>query len=231
MFDFSRMRPVLGDPGQLYNIGNALVLAGGIGGATFAALGEGEDLTGAGGRIVAHFFGSMPAVALTIAMLVFFVSGAAYSRAWAGGPPTPDPRLNRWGDILSGVGNVILGFGLVALGDAFLAICAGTIAAIGKFGSAYAGTHRLRTHWGTVAVADICKDAVLLSRLPAFLAAAGALVERFGATGLLGPTILSLSLVVSILYWAMADILLLRRNGPLMTLARHVLHRPRLPAE
>jgi hypothetical protein len=223
MLDLGKVRAALGDPGQLYNMGNALVLLGGIGGATFAAIGEGTDIGGAGVRVLGHFFGSPPSLALTAAMLVFFVSGKAYSQAWSGGGDVPDARLNQLGDILSGIGAVILGVGLTLLGGASLAVLAGAMNAVGKFGSAFAGTRGIPTPRGQILWADICKDLVLCSRVPALFAAVSGVVLAMSNVGSLGATVLSFSLVVSTVYWALADILLLRRNGPLMCTLRRLL--------
>jgi hypothetical protein len=222
MLDLAKVRSVLGDPGQLYNVGNALVLLGGVGGAAFAAIGEGSGVGDAGGRVLSHFFGSSAAVALTAATLIFFVGGAAYSRAWRVGGTAPDARLSRLGDILSGVGAVLLGIGLLTLGDALLAVSAGIIHATGKFGSAFAGPRAVRIGRIRVLWADICKDAVLCSRLPALFAAVSGLVIAMETVGSLGSTVLAFSVVVSTIYWALADILLLRRNGPLLCALRRL---------
>jgi len=222
MVQLEKLRSVLGEPGQLYNIGNWLVLVGGIGGAVFAAIGEGADLSAAAGRVAVHFFGTPAAVALTSATLVFVAGGAAYSRAWRNAA-TPDPRYCRRGDILSGVGAVILGIGLTMLGDATLALFAGLLHAGGKFGSAFAGARQVRVAGWTILLADICKDAVLVSRVPALAAAFVGLTTTMLALGPIGEMVLALSVTVSTVYWALADILLLRRNGPLMTGIRRVL--------
>lgn len=216
-------RSILGEPGQLYNNGNLLVLAGGIGGAVCAAIGEGADVTTAAGRVAHHFLGTPSAVALTLATMIFVVGGAAYSRAWRNANPAPDPHFNRWGDILSGIGAIVLGAGLTMLGDATLAIFAGLLHAGGKFGSAFAGQRRIRLGNGSLLLADIGKEAVLVSRVPAIAAAITGLSATMVAFGPIGEMVLALSVTVSTLYWALADILLLRRSGPLMTLVRRIL--------
>lgn len=217
-----KWRIALGDPGQLYNTGNWLVLAGGIGGAIFAAIGEGAELGGAAASVAQHFFGTPAAVALTGATLVFITGGAAYSRAWRNGGATPDAYYSRLGDILSGVGAVILGVGLALLGDAMLALFAGLLHAGGKLGSAFAGERRLHLPFASALLADICKDAVLISRLPALLAAFSGLLATMMAFGPIGQMVLALSVTVGTIYWALADILLLRRDGPLMSATRRI---------
>lgn len=227
MIDLPRWRSALGEPGQLYNIGNWLVLTGGIGGAVFAAIGEGADFTAAAGRVAQHFFGTSSAVALTLATLVFIAGGAAYSRAWRDARPSPDPLLSRWGDILSGVGALILGAGLAMLGDATLAIFAGLMHATGKFGSAFAGSRQIRIGARSVLLADVCKDAVLVSRVPSLAAASLGLVTIMLAFGPISELVLALCVSVSTVYWALADILLLRSNGPLMMAIRQALQQKR----
>jgi hypothetical protein len=221
MLDLEKWRAVLGDPGHLYNIGNGLMLAGGVGGAVFAAMGDGVSPERAIERIADHFIGTPPAVALTLATLVFIAGGAAYSKAWRNGGQAPDPVFNRRGDVLSAVGAAMLGIGLMMLGDALLATFAGLLHAGGKLGSAYAGKRRVRTPFGSLLLADICKDAVLVSRLPALLAAITGLLTVALAIGRLESIVLALSVIVSTVYWALADILLLRRNGPMLTALRH----------
>lgn len=222
MVDLEKWRAVLGDPGQLYNIGNGLVLAGGVGGIALAAIGDGVSPDRAIERIAQQFIGTPSAVALTLATLVFFAGGAAYSKAWRDGGPAPDPVFSRRGDVLSAGGAIMLGIGLTILGDVLLATCAGLVHAGGKLGSAYAGERRVRTPLGSLLWADICKDAVLVSRLPALLAAITGLLVAIIAAGPLESVVLALSVTVSTVYWALADILLLRRNGPMLTALRHL---------
>jgi hypothetical protein len=217
MFDIATIRAALGDPGRLYNIGNALVLVGGVGGAIAAAIGDGFSLGAAAERVANHFWGSPSAIALSLAIVVFFAGGTAYSRAWKGNGPKPDPLLTRRGDLLSGIGAVVLGAGLAMLGDAVLAVFAGVLHASGKFGSALATGKALRTSAGPVPIDDLCKDIVLISRVPALFAALSGLVSATLNSGEFGTILLAATVVVSTIYWALADILLLRRNGLLMT--------------
>jgi hypothetical protein len=223
-----RLQAALGNPGQLYNIGNAITLTGGIGGALAAALGDGNSLGLASKRVFSHLWGSPSALALTLATLVFFAGGAAYSAAWKGKAPRPNPRLNKLGDVLSGVGALILGIGLIMLGNAMLAICAGLLHAFGKFGSAFGAGRFIPLRGNDLPFDDLCKDLVLISRLPALLAALSGLTQALSAKAELGVILLASSVVISTIYWALADILLLRRNGVLMIGLRRIIrpHRP-----
>lgn len=146
-----------------------------------------------------YFAGSPAAVALTAAMIIFFWSGECYHRAWAHGG-APDLRLNKRGDSLSGYGALVLGIGLMALGQPLLAATAGLLHALGKFGSGY-GWSGPSWMWPALVPA---------SRVPALLAI---LLELSAAlnTGadwltLAGP----LSVLGSYLLWIAADFRLMR---------------------
>ena len=195
-------------PGGYYNIGNAVGLAGGLALAAWNASGVGGAATAAAG----YFAGSGSAVALTVATLVFFWSGEVYHRAWAD-PARPDAELNRQGDLLSAMGAVALGISLALLGLPLLAATAGLMHALGKLGSAL---HRPGTPppfgWPK-AWPDLFRSVVLLSRVPATLVAALALVAGLSGAGsealmpaLLGPGVL----LLCNLLWAKADLLLFR---------------------
>ncbi len=183
-------------PGGLYNIGNVLGLAVGLGLQIQAG-------TGAAG--VADFFvGSGTAVCLTLANLMFFVSGESYHRAWAKGAP-PDPRLNRRGDVLSGYGAIFLGFGLVLLGQPLLALFSGALHAGGKFGSALQSEFGLWPRkWP-----DLFRTAVLVSRAPALIAA-GLGVAHWQSNIPIPDLIALIGLLASYLLWSIADLKLLR---------------------
>jgi hypothetical protein len=152
-----------------------------------------------------QFVGSPSAVALSLAMLVFFWSGEVYHRAWSNGFP-PDARLNCLGDVLSGVGAIFLGVGLLITGQPFLAATAGLLPAIGKFGSAWAGPIGTRL-WSPI-WPDLWRSLVLASRIPALLAALISLVaeasDNSAGTALITPV----TLIMCYLLWIRADLLL-----------------------
>ena len=64
--------------------------------------------------------------------MIFCWSGEAYHRAWTGAK-APDPRLNRLGDHLSGIGALALGMALFLSGEPLLAATSGLLHAAGKF--------------------------------------------------------------------------------------------------
>jgi hypothetical protein len=196
----------LAGPGDYYNIGNALGLLGGVALAVVAA--EAPSLRTGARAALDHLAGSASALSVTLAMLIFFVSGEAYHRAWAGGFP-PDKALNRRGDVLSGYGALALGLGLFLLGQPVLAATAGLMHAFGKFGSAL---HRpdpaaRASHWP-----DPFRTAVLLSRVPAIVLVLAAIAVALAAPG--GPHPMAIAapglLLVCYLLWARADLLLFR---------------------
>lgn len=199
-------RARLAGPGGYYNAGNALGLVVGVAlqvGATAGGTGAGSGLLAA---ITDYCAGNAAAVALTAATAVFFVSGEAYHRAWAQGAP-PDPGLNRRGDLLSGIGALILGLALISLGQWLPAATAGFLHALGKFGSAghWRAPRLWRRSWP-----DVWRTAVLASRLPALLTAAAALIaaaSRDAGTPL-AAILAPLTLLVCTALWARADLML-----------------------
>lgn len=201
----------LADPGALYNLGNMLGFAVGLAVAVGMGAPKGENKE-IWDRALDHLMGSPTALALTAATAVFFWGGVVYGKAWSGGSLT-DPRLNRCGDMLSGVGAVILGIGLTMLGNPWLAISAGAMHALGKFGSALGGTAPARRSFISEHTGALCKDLVLMSRAPAVLAAAAAPWQEFLLPQGMQELLLALSFVACCLIWAVADWMLLSPKG------------------
>jgi hypothetical protein len=203
------LRLRLSGPGGLYNLGNAFGLATGLA-LHVAALGDGAFGSGSAAQWSAagwsYFAGGPAALCLTVSMVVFYVSGEAYHRAFAG--PAPDFQKLRAGDLLSGHGAIMLGIGLLFLGQPALAATAGALHALGKYGSA-----------GVLFVARwpaLCRQAVVFSRLPALAATLLALARAWEASPLLSVAVLTpLTLLVCYALWLAADWLLLRpaRSG------------------
>ncbi len=204
---FEKAMARLEGPGGYYNAGNAIGLIMGIAlqiGSVPAK--DGSGLT-ALGEVMTYLAGNAGAVALTAATAVFFVSGEVYQRAWSRGAP-PDPALNRRGDVLSGVGALLLALAFVSLGQWMLAATAGLMHAAGKFGSA--GRWRAIPGW-PAAWPDCYRAAVLASRVPAVMAALAALfavVENSDAGTSLAALLTPLTLLVCTALWARADLML-----------------------
>lgn len=203
----SRLR----DPGFLYNLGNSLGFTTGLLVALAADVSYGDDAT-LWSRAIAHIVGSPAATALTGATLVFLWGGIVYTKAWSSGAP-PNAELNRQGDVLSGVGAILLGIGLVMAGDPWLAGSAGVLHAAGKFGSALGGAAAWRGSRVQARIADLCKDLVLVSRGPAVLAGAAGLWRELMALESMQGLLLSLSFMTCCLIWAVADWMLLSPRG------------------
>jgi hypothetical protein len=197
------LRRRMGGPGGLYNTGNFLGLAVGI-----AVQMENAADGGAARALAVYLAGNVSALMLTLATLIFFVSGEAYHRAWQNGFP-PDKGLNRLGDFLSAIGALALGAALFALGHPVLAATAGLMHAAGKFGS----TMCTREAGQGVNWPWIFRASVLASRLPAMLAA---LIELAGHVPVLAqgepvlPALMPATLLVCYLLWAKADLILFR---------------------
>ena len=189
------LRLRLTGPGGLYNLGNAFGLVTGL--ALYLAAGQGDA-----GRWWDYFVGSPAALALTVSMVVFYVSGEAYQQAFAG-PGAPDLARLRTGDLLSGHGAVMLGVGLLFLDQPVLAATAGALHAVGKYGSVLVLP---MAHWSTV-----CRGAVVLSRLPAMAATLLALGRVAGELPLLSVAVLTpITMLVCYGLWLVADVMLLR---------------------
>ena len=196
-------RARLAGPGGYYNLGNALCLATSIAIPALTERGPGSGMLAA---VVRSLVGNPEATALTAATVIFFWSSEAYHRAWLEGSP-PDQRLNRRGDLLTGIGCVVfaaamLGFGLPVL------VAALAVQAAGKFGSA-AGLTTL-PGW-PASWPDPFRTAVLASRFPAIAAAGTELagLASLPAGDVAWPAVLvPLTLLISYALWVRADLLL-----------------------
>jgi hypothetical protein len=192
-------------PGGYYNIGNAVALSSGI---LVQAMNAPDAEGGLSSAVLTYLVGSSGAAWLTVAMLVFFASGEAYHRAWAG-RHVPDARLNRLGDLLSGIGALALTAALVDFGDVAMAAVAGTLLAGGKFGSAVlpAAANRSSFPWSSV-----LRSAVVLSRFPSLAALGLELLRLAQSSGPAADAVMPAVMFFCFLLWLWADVLLL--NGP-----------------
>lgn len=190
--------PRCAGPGGLYNAGNVIGLAVGL----LLQFRQSGDATLAGAA--QYFAGSGDAICLTIATLVFMVSGEAYHRAWANGFP-PSARLTWWGDVLSGIGALWLGAALFLIGEPWLAATAGLLHAWGKFGSAFQPARMTAWDWATCH-----RLMVVASRVPAI---AATLIELGGgfSHGEWVQLATPATLLACYLLWAKADLMLMRK--------------------
>jgi len=188
-------------PGGLYNAGNALGISTGLAFYIAAASATQSvlDVT------AFYFLGTISAVAITAARLLFIASGELYYHAWKMGFP-PAPRLTFLGDLLSGFAALIMGFGLFILGEPVLAMASGLMQAIGKFGNALDNDKtnaRRQTAYRLI---------VFFSRFPALILCSLALTRALPAAlqGTWLPASEAASFLACYLIWLRADWLLLR---------------------
>ncbi len=193
----------LAGPGGMYNLGNAIALFSGL---AVQIAQNGSD-TGPVAAVYAYLFGNPGATWLTVAMLIFFVGGEVYHRAWAG-RTIPDQRLNRLGDLISSVGALAITAALIQLGDLFLAVIAGTLLTGGKLGTAVLPERPTALNRK---VQQGLRSAVVLSRFPSLITLAATVVHIMMSSGL-SPTEAILPTIMMFCFglWLSADLLLLK---------------------
>lgn len=193
-------------PGGYYNIGNLIGLCTGL---TLQLTTAGTSgLTGTD-LIVAYFVGSPATLALTIATIIFFISGEMYHRAWRG-PDAPNANLNRFADLLSASGGAVLAISLFYLGQPVLAIFTGVLIVLGKLGSGVFGDAPEAVPFWPRDWPDLFRSIVLVGRIPGMVAAGLELWHQM-ATGALALSVIQPAVMVLChLLWMRADILLLQ---------------------
>lgn len=220
---FTFLSSRLRGPGGYYNIGNLIGLGSGLTLQILSMRAAPEPWAGLGDAVTVYFVGSPGSTALTLAMLVFFCAGELYHRAWMGSDHSPNIKLNRLGDFVSGVGALLLAVSLTFFGDLWLAITSTVLLAGGKFGSALSPAQgwpvRIESavRRGTTESLkfDVFRMAVVMSRVPAICALLLLLLLLLGllATAMSGSAfgpgeIQSAILLLCYALWTRADILL-----------------------
>lgn len=195
-------------PGGLYNLGNAIGFFGGMAASLVNIPAEDFGMSAALAAGTDFVVGSPPATALTLATLIFFWSGEEYHRAFRNGVP-PDEAKIRAGDLSSAVGAVLLAFAFLALGNLVLALTAGVMHATGKLGSAWAASRAIEQPGYSFRYSTLCREMVLLSRIPATAMAIKGLMADQAAGATASSHIVSGVLLACCLVWAIADIQLL----------------------
>ena len=190
-------------PGGIYNLGNLIALAGGV---TVQMI-DAPPAQSARDAILGYFFGTDGASLLTLAIIIFIVSGEVYHRAWAG-RAVPDQRLNRLGDLLSAAAAIVLTAALVAFGDVLLALAAGFLLAGGKLATAVAANDTPQR------LVSVFRSAVVLSRFPSLGSLALAVAHVVSRDLPASDAVLPAITFFCFLLWLWADLLLLRgRRG------------------
>lgn len=195
-------------PGGLYNLGNTIGFFGGLAASLVNIPPEDFGLSAALEAAADFAWGSPAATALTLATLIFFWSGEEYHRAMRKGLP-PDEAKIRTGDLSSTFGAVLLTFAFIALGNDVLALTAGAMHATGKLGSAWGASRALEQPGYRFPYSTLCREMVLLSRIPAMIIAVKGLLAAQSEGADASSHILSGVLLVCCLLWAAADAQLL----------------------
>jgi hypothetical protein len=188
----------LSNPGQLYNVGNAVAVLGSVVHCILLSqLFSNTALPNFG----SYFFGSWPSLCTSLAVTFFFVSGQKYALAWSKGFP-PLENANNMGHALSALGAILVGAGLAGLSQnaisLMLALTATILHASGKLGSWQLPKHDL-----------VFKVMPLISRLPYIatlgLDVAAALHTNVSTELAIAKVALPMSLLAATLFWAKAD--------------------------
>ncbi|MGB5838602.1 MAG: hypothetical protein WBH14_16285, partial [Albidovulum sp.] len=102
--------------------------------------------------------------ALIASCIVFFCAAEAYHRAWVC-RAVPDRFLIRLGDTLAGISAIFMTVALIGFGDIGLAVIAGTMRAVGKFGTAvFPEDYRQNEKCSTLT--SVLRILVIASRIP-----------------------------------------------------------------
>lgn len=190
-------------PGGLYNVGNIIALLGGI---TIQSMAVDQDKS-LNEIVVQYLFGSPAASYLSLAVLIFLLSGEVYHRAWSQSGEKAS-RMVRLGDGLSGVAAVVLTVALVQVGDAILGLVGGAMLIIGKFGTAILPERPNAPSLATKST-KLLRFLVVASRGPS-LVALGVTIFVLATDGILAEAAMPSLMVLCYLLWLWADILLMR---------------------
>jgi hypothetical protein len=192
-------------PGGFYNIGNIVALSAGLAVQITSGTNQQNILASVG----QYLFGNPAAGCLTLSMLIFMVGGEAYHRA--GQTEGADAvRFNRIGDFLAGIAATVLTVALIGFGETQLALLAGTMLALGKFGTfivpegVYGGI-------GKAGVPKTFRLLVIASRFPSLVALAITVVGFFEGSRHAADGLVAATMIGCYLLWLWADCLLLMR--------------------
>lgn len=186
-------------PGALYNAGNLLALFAGIG----LTLRENWGKPAMFDALQAHLIGSPGATWLTIAMLLFLLSGELYHRA---GEPSAPAVLLPWADFISGLAAIALTLSLMHMGETNSALLAGGMLTLGKLGSAVLPLLKRLDRFDRA-----FRSIVVASRAPSLLTLGLVVFPALLGTVPTEQVLLPLVMIACFLLWLWADLLLLSR--------------------
>lgn len=198
----SKINSRMTSPGAIYNLGNGLALAGG----TILNLREVWDQSSIGQALYTHLIGSPEAAWLTMALILFLISGEIYHQGYQ---PGAARSLVAWGDFVSGIAAITLTVALVLLGDTAVALLAGFMLTLGKLGCAVAAMFHAQEAGGLMRG---LRFMAIASRIPSILALALAVAPVFAGSIPMDAVLLPLLMIVCFLLWFWADLLLLARS-------------------
>lgn len=195
----------LSGPGGLYNLGNLIALLSGFALSLYGAWGQETVFEVLHGYLV----GSSGAAALTLALVVFLISGEIYHHA---ARPNALPTLLPWADLISGLAAIALTMALLWLGEAMAAWVAGVMLVTGKLGSAALPVFGMR-NWARLA--RLLRLTVVASRLPSLASLGRGVLTALRGEVPLEDVLLPSIMILCFLLWLWADLLLLLRDDTL----------------
>ncbi len=187
-------------PGAIYNVGNVLALAAGIGLNLREVWGE----PGFAVALRDHLIGSPEATWLTSAMVLFLIAGEVYHQAYSSPAKS---NLVAWGDFVAGLAAIALTVALVMLGDTAAALLAGFMLTVGKLGSAVVSVIFTQSQ---DYLDRLLRLLVVASRAPSILALGMAVLPVFFGGVPLDAVLLPLIMILCFFLWLWADLLLMR---------------------
>lgn len=195
----------LSGPGGIYNLGNLIALFAGFALNLHGAWGH----AGVVEVLRSSLIGSPGAGALTLALVLFLVSGEIYHHA-----ARPNARVNLlpWADFISGLAAIALTVALLWLGEATAAWMAGVMLVTGKLGSAAMPVLGMRSR---ARLARLLRLTVVASRVPSLASLGLGVLTALRGRVPLDEVLLPSIMILCFLLWLWADLMLFLRNDNL----------------
>lgn len=198
----SFLRSRLSGPGGIYNLGNVIALFSGFA----LKLYEDQGQSGVFETLQSYLVGNSGATFLTLAMILFLISGEVYHHAAKPGART---ALLPWADFISGLAAISLTAALLWLGEATAAWVAGVMLVAGKLGCAALPAFVNRD---TTRVERLLRVMVAASRAPSLVALGLTVLPALRGEVAFDLVLLPLIMILCFLLWLWADLLLLFRH-------------------
>ncbi len=198
----SFLRSRLSGPGGFYNLGNVIALFSGFALKLYADQGQASVLE----TLYSYLVGNSGATFLTLAMILFLISGEVYHHA---GKPDSRAALLPWADFISGLAAISLTVALLWLGETTAAWLAGVMLVAGKLGCAALPVF---AKWDTTRVERLLRITVAASRAPSLVALGLTVLPALRGEVAFDLVLLPLVMILCFLLWLWADLLLLFRH-------------------